>query len=229
MPDPTVLFPNALEGTLGYGVYQGVNLDSLEFEGVPYRPTPPYGEQPMYNDVDVLPYPIDPPVDQALVDDMLHEQMHGAPARDTYVIQRWVNPSNPGIPNLGPISDTPWESGHSQITVLNPSLEQGWGMDPAIVNPRYPISEGVNPYYASGTHRRNGQLPWTSAGVPLQLTTQGAQTITNLTRNRSTVHQQLVDNPGYVPYSATITPAGGGGAGPVAMNMIPHEDEGIYA
>lgn len=229
MPDPSVLFPHALEGTLGAGQRQFVG-DEGEFQGMPYRGTPPFGEPVLNDEFDEAVWPIDPPIDPAYEDAYLHGQMHGTPWHG-YFIQGWVNPSNPGIPNLGPVNEQPFYSGHSQITVPNPSAEQGWGMDPAVLLPRFPHSEGVNPFYSSGRYRRNGQLEFNSAGIPFgSVTQQRVQALTIGTRNRSSVHDRLADFQPGVPYSSTIVPVGGQ-AGPQALYAyapLPTEDDGIY-
>jgi hypothetical protein len=153
--------------------------------------------------------------------------MLGAPWRG-YRIQGWVNPSNPGVPNLGPVNEQPFYSGHSQITVPNPSAEQGWGLDPAVLLARFPHSEGVNPFYSVGRYRRNGSLDFNASGLPFGHVTAGrVQQLTVASRQRSSVHRRLVDNPQPVPYSSTVPV--GGSAGPIPFyNLVPDHDEGIY-
>lgn len=222
MPDPAQLYPRTPQGTLGAGV--GQFSDGEEFQAIPWTGTSPYGEAALYAESEEAPYPTDPRIDPAGEEEFLHDQMYGVPWH-TYYLAGWVNPSNPGIPNLGPPNEQDNQSGHSQIVVHNPSAEQGWGMDPAILVARYPHSEGVNPFYARGTHRRNGALEFTSAGLPFgSMTQQSVQMQTVLTRRRSTVHRRLADNPMAVPYSSTVPVHGQ--AGP--MNLIPEADEGVY-
>lgn len=229
--DPSVLFPRLFGGTLGAGSQTYVDpsagaYEAGDFEKIPNRRTPPYGEPPLNWEPEEHPYPSDPPINVLSEDEFLHEQMHGLPWRG-YVIQEWVNPSNPGIPNLGPVNDQPVQSGHTQITVNNSSAEQGWGMDPAILLARYPHSENVNPTYALGTHRRNGQLEYVNDGLPVAaVSANRVQLLTRATRQRSTTHVKLVDNPGMIPYSASMIPTGG--AQPLALNVIPDADDGVY-
>lgn len=232
MPDPSVLYPNALYGTQGVGVWQEPDVDTGEFEGVPYRRTPPFGEPDPYPAPEALDpgeiSPADPPINTALEDDLLHEQMHGSHHRG-YYIDRWQNPSNPGVPNLGPVNDQPFVSGHSQIGIPNPSAEQGWGLDPAILLSRFPHSENVFPGYSAGRFRRNGSLEFTSAGIPFgTLTAQTVQLQTVMAgRQRSSVHVRLADNPQGVPFSSTVVPVGGS-AGPIPYHVPVAEDDGIY-
>lgn len=221
MSDPSVLYPDAVYGTLGSGVDR-FQADG-DFQAIPNRTTPPLGEPPLYDEAEEPVYPLDPPINTAAEDELLHAQMHGAPWRG-YRIQGWVNPSNPGIPNLGPVNDQPYVSGHSQITVPNPSAEQGWGLDPAILLARYPHSEGVNPFYATGRHRRNGQMEFTASGLPFGNIV-ADQTLTAVSRGRSTTHQRLADTPASIPYSSTVPV--GGSAGPIP-NLVPDHDEAIY-
>lgn len=224
MGQPTVLYPQSALGTQGSGVRQFADADG-NVQAIPYTGTSPFGEPAMHPDGYELPYPVDPPIDVAGEDELLHEQMHGVPWHG-YEIQVWVNPSNPGIPNLGPVNEQDFQSGHSQIVVHNPSAEQGWGLDPAILLPRFPHSENVNPFYARGTMRRNGQFIFTNAGLPFgMMTQQNVQALSAQTRQRSTVHSKLADVPAMVPYSATVVPVHGQ-AGP--MNLVPAEDVGVY-
>jgi hypothetical protein len=228
MPDPSIRYsPTSLRGTQGTGVRQFISADG-DIQAIPNRRTPPYGEPDLYAETVELPYPVDPPINTGYEDELLHEQMHGVPWHG-YRIQEWQNPSNPGVPNLGPVNDQPFVSGHSQITVPNPAAEQGWGMDPAVLLPRFPHSENVFPGYSAGRYRRNGQLEFSASGLPFgALTQQHVQALTARTRQRSSVHVRLADNPQPVPYSSTITPVGGQ-AGPMALYaVLPYEDEGIY-
>lgn len=223
MRNPSILFPQRPYGTQGIGVQQ-FPVDG-EFQAIPNTGTPPFGEPVLYDETSELPFPVDPPFSTAREDDFLHEQINGTPWHG-YEIGEWVNPSNPGIPNLGPPNVQDFQSGHSQIAPHNPSAEQGWGLDPAILQARYPHSENINPFYATGTHRRNGALEFSSQGLPFgSVTQQHVQAQSAVTRGRSTVHQRLADNPIAVPYSSTVVPVPGN-AGP--MNLIPAADEGIY-
>lgn len=208
--------------TLGDGVNQFTDPTG-EIEAVPYTGTPPYGEPPLWEATEPAPWPVDPPFDSTWEDDYLHEQIHGAPNRG-YDIEVWVNPSNPGVPNLGPANAPSGQTGHTQNILPDPAAEQGWGLDPAIVNARYPNVQGANPYYASGTYRRNGQLDFNSDGLPLNGGALDIELQNQLRYQRSTTHGRLADVPQSVPYSSVVPV--GGQAGPLAI--IPEGDEAIY-
>lgn len=219
--------PNSAYGTLADGVYQYAD-DMGEIQAIPNTRTPPYGEPVLNVDGYESPYPVGQPIDTDAEDEALHQQINGPSggwASHGYDIGEWVNPSNPGIPNLGPVNQQPVQSGHSQIVIPNPAAEQGWGLDPAIVNSRYPHSENTNPFYGYARYRRNGSLEFNSTGIPLNGGALNIELQRSMTQRRSTVHQRLADVPASVPYSSTVPV--GGSAGPLAL--VPNtEDEAIY-
>lgn len=209
---------------MGEGVTTFVDEDG-ELQVIPYTGTPPWGEPDMYADGFENIAPIDPPWPEQAQADMLHGAIHDKPYPDGYDIGEWVNPSNPGVPNLGPVNDQAPISARSAMVHHYPSDEQGWGMDPAVLLPRYPQSQNTNPFYAIWTHRRNGQYEFNSAGLPfgeysalnVELQWQG--------RRRLGTHSRLVDNPAPVPYSDTVPV--GGSAGP--LGYLPDAyDEAVY-
>lgn len=143
---------------------QPTPVHEQRFEPVPVTHTPPWDET----------YPIDAP-DPALYslivpvvpeDDgtYIHEHMNlpvnwreeSRVLEDEYWNDDQLDGTAvpPGAPN-----DQPFQSGHTQITVLNQSAEQGYGQDPALRWARYPHYSNSFPGYAAGTHRRNGGYP----------------------------------------------------------------------
>lgn len=75
----------------------------------------------------------------------------------------WYNDDQYGYPPPGAPNEQAFQSGHTSITVINQSAEQGYGKDPAFTWPRYPHMENHFPGYATGTLRRNGE--WTAAKI----------------------------------------------------------------
>lgn len=221
--------PTSAYGTLGEnGVMFAVDPNTGEIEQVPYTGTSPYGEPALFQSPEVpaaIPFEANQRIDVAAEDEFLHEQLHGTPWHG-YEILEWVNPENPGIPNLGPPNEQDFQSGHTSIVVHNSSAEQGWGMDPALLVARYPKVQNTNPFYATGTHRRNGEFPWAVAGLPFADLTQQNVQLSHVGRRRtSSVHGKLADIPPFVPYSENVVPVQGN-AGP--LNLIPDGAEGIY-
>ena len=216
-------------GVLAEGVVQYVDPETGEIERIPYTGTPPFGEADL--GVAVTEEPILPAAPNPTLEmDLLHEQVHGTPFSTPdgrgYDIEQWQNPSNPGIPNLGPVEGDTGTLARDAVVHHYQSDEQGWGMDPAVLLPRYPVSEGLFPGYSIGTHRRMGDLEWLPDMMPF-----GDRALTNvelqyqLRRKVSAVHGKLVDNPQAVPYSSTVLPVPGQ-AGP--LNLVPEADEAIY-
>lgn len=191
--------------------------------------TPPYGEPVLYVDQIQAIYRDSIMIDPTTEEEIIHRWIHDAfpnTAPDSPITGKYqVGPDNPGIPNLGPPNRQLGQSGHSQNIVPNPSAEQGWGLDPAILIPRFPRSVGDNRYYArlSG-YRRNGSMDIVVAPPGVDFVTQGKrQAIFGPTRFRSQTHKRLVDIPASVPYSANqpIGPT-------VFINTLPDGVEAIY-
>lgn len=221
--------PNSVYGTLGEpGIGFAINPMTGDIEQVPYTGTSPYGEPAMFLSPEVpeaVPADAHQRIDVAREDAFLHDQLHGTPWHG-YRIEEWVNPENPGIPNLGPVNEQDFQSGHTSAVVHNASAEQGWGMDPAILHARYPKVENTNPFYATGTRRRNGELAWFVPGLPFSDVVQQRVQLQHAGRRRtSSVHGKLADIPAFVPYSENRVPVPGN-AGP--MNILPEGTEGIY-
>ena len=111
MAQPITNSPSHVEtGTLGEpGVAWGVAPDGtygggLDVQQVPNTRTPPYGEAPLWTaDQGLVAEPITPPFDAQKEKDAQHEWIHGTPWKG-YDLGEWVNPDNPGIPNLLSIS-----------------------------------------------------------------------------------------------------------------------------
>jgi hypothetical protein len=223
--------PQSAYGTTGLG--QTVYIDEHgEVQQVPFILTPPFGEPGMYDAALDAPgdddwnsgAPADPPFNWQQQQDAIHEWIHGTPW-DGIDLGEWVNPQNPGIPNLGPVNEQPFQSAHTNAVPHNSSVEQGWGLDPAILYPRRPNVQNTNPYYALGTFRRMGGLAWQVPGIPFgSVTQQHVESRWGPFRRASTTHEKLVDVPANVPYSSTVPVHGQ--AGPV--EILPPDAEGIY-
>jgi hypothetical protein len=147
----------------------GGSLMGPEYEAVPYRRTPPWGEPQM--DMDILldaggdpdagmgvdfvtPAPEISPTDE----DLLWNRQNLAFGNLAFELDWYLDPQfgypPPGAPNV-----QDFQSGHTSITVHNFSAEQGWGADPAFKWMRYPHMENHAKAYGWGILRRNGQLP----------------------------------------------------------------------
>lgn len=206
--------------TLGGGLITEVDVYG-NIQAFSYTGTPPYGELPLHDetvsDADQGIAPI-PRVTDAQMETFLHEQIHGTPWHG-YDIQHVVNGDNPGIPNLGPVNEQDFQSGHTQITVENSSAEQGWGMDPAILYARFPRSDGANPDYASGIHRRNGTLDWDAPGIPFSQFTQGQSQLQWQLQRRSGQHTRVIDPATGVPFVEVVPVYGQAGPIPELPNV----------
>lgn len=226
---PTQVYPSMLTppGTLGAGVIY--DLDQYgEIQAIPYTGTPPFGERPLRQaTLDDQPEQAGDATYQRVSDraaeTFLHDQINGVPWHG-YAIEEVVNGANPGIPNLGPINEQPFQSGHTQVHVDNPSSEQGWGLDPAVLYARYPRSDGANPCYAMGTHRRNGTLDWQAPGVPFSDWTNTNWQLQWQLRRQSGTHQRVVDPTTGIPFVSTVPVSGQ--AGP--LELIPDAAIGVY-
>lgn len=228
MTVPVTSNPRSNYGTLAESGI-GFSIDPLtgEIQQVPYTGTSPFGEPPLLESPQID--PSIPPEAHANFrphedEIFLHDQIHGTPWHG-YYIQAWVNPDNPGIPNLGPVNEQPFQSAHTNAIVHNPSAEQGWGMDPAIVLPRYPHVQNTFPQYARGTRRRMGDLEWEPEWMPFWDVTQQNVALQQGAQHRaSSLHGMLSDIPPAVPYSSTVPVYGN--AGP--LDILPEAVDAIY-
>ena len=203
--------------------------------------TPPFGEPVLYPVRAIDPgnpwdsvtaiYRDQVMIDHAAEESVLHHQIHDALGQATPATRypltgkERVNPTNPGIPNLGPPNRQANQSGHTSIIVHNASAEQGWGLDPAILVPRFPRATGDNRYYArlSG-YRRNGSMDVVVAPPQIAVVTQGARmSLFARLRQTSTVHGALADVAPSVPWSSNqpIGPS-------IFVNTLPPDVEAIY-
>jgi hypothetical protein len=220
--------PNSAYGTTGLG--QSVFYDEFgDIQAIPYNVTPPYGEPAIRQanpgedpNLTLFSAPPDPPFNSAQEDQMLHEWVHGTPWHGID-LGEWVNPTNPGIPNLGPVNDQPFQSAHTNAVPHNASAEQGWGMDPAILYARYPKVQSTNPYWSMGAFRRMGGLAWWVPGIPFGSMTQGEVQAWWASQKRTGTHARLVDVPPNVPFSATVPIAH-----QAASQPLPAEADGVY-
>src|SRR5581483_2117622 len=122
--------------------------------------------------------------------------------------------------------EQPAFTSRTQVVPHVQSEEQGWGMEGRVAEERFPLVQGPNPYYNFWAWRRNGALDFSSEGVPFgRVTNAGVQAIEELRRNRSSVHQRVVDNPASVYFSETVPVEGQ--AGPIPEPLSVH-DEAIY-
>lgn len=228
MTQPVVATPLSNYGTHGEpGI--GFSIDPItgSIEQVPYTRTAPYGEGPLIEAAQIdAGLPPDAhanfrPGDEEV---FLHEAIHGTPWHG-YDIQEWVNPTNPGIPNLGPVNEQPFQSAHTSAVQHNPSAEQGWGMDPAILLPRYPKVTNTNPAYARGTRRRMGDLEFDPESLPFWNVTGQNRAFQQAGQHRSSsMHGKLADIPAAVPFSSTVPVYGN--AGP--FDILPDAVQAIY-
>ena len=160
-------------------------------------------------------------------DALLHEQLNGETPNGAYG-EHWVNVQQYGETGYGPYNDqTNYQSGHTQITLANPSSEQGWGVGPARRWAHYPIEQLVNPFRNRMVHCRNGELPWVTASSVLYWRTALAweQQWSQL-KHRSPVSPVVPVAP-TVPFVSTVPTYGGGPAPHPGVDM-PIGDEGIY-
>ena len=148
---PSIPQPSAAGGTLPTGP---------EPQPIPYRVTPPWGEQPIYTEgvPDPRP-PLTELVDHAWEDRALHAWQSLAHGNGAFALD-WENDDQYGYPPPGAPNDQPWDGGHFAHTPWDPSREQGWGMDPAFRWPRYPHMENhFSRYNQNGQWRREGNYP----------------------------------------------------------------------
>jgi hypothetical protein len=185
---------------------------------------PLYNESFTGNEDGIAQVPVEPPVNTKAERQAQHEWIHGTPWKG-YDLEEWVNPENPGIPNLGPVNDQPFYSGHTNAVPHNASAEQGWGLDPAILYPRFPKVQNTNPFWSVGAFRRMGGLAWAAPGIPYgDVTQKDGQAYAAARRRPSYTHGKLSDIPSNVPYSSTV-PVGGATGGP---NILPDDPGGVY-
>ncbi len=221
--------------TRGAGVLQYVDQDG-EPQAIPvtqssFYPAPLWSAEEIsevndeFAETGLSPYVVDPPVNLHATEERTHEQIHGPVP--PLVEKPWtVNPWNPGVPNLGPEHEQPAFTSRTQVVPHVQSEEQGWGMEGRVAEERFPLVQGPNPYYNFWAWRRNGALDFSSEGVPFgRVTNAGVQAIEELRRNRSSVHQRVVDNPASVYFSETVPVEGQ--AGPIPEPLSVH-DEAIY-
>jgi hypothetical protein len=248
-------YEGATSGLTGAGVYQYIDPYSGEWQAVPYTGTPPLGpgqgtpsggpgEAPLETsdyggetdpyaayDGELTGYDYMGagaiPQDQQA---QLHAQIHGVGQPRGYILEEWVNPANPGVPNLGPPNEQANQNGRTAITRHISSEEAGFLLDPAVWPSRFPHVEDPNPRWNMGQFHRYGQykylpemnLEWGSfTGLAYEL-----QFAERKMASAIQAHRRISDIPPSVPYSATVPQAGQ--AGPYNLVPVDTEQEAIY-
>ncbi len=174
----------------------------------PVTPTPPGGEyysEEAYAGAEGSDY-TQPPIDMQL-DALYNNAAIYDVLFEGYALE-WVNTQHFGIPGLGPVEQGVRQSGHSAAIIMDPTEEQGWGMDPAIVTPRYPVTQNFNPFRSQYTERRFGNYAFqpNPPSYGATVASGGANydhvqlQWAKLTRNRH--HGVVVEVPPTVPFSA---------------------------
>ena len=147
---PSIPQPAAAGGSLPTGP---------EPQPIPYRQTPPWGENPIYTEAEPEAAPPAPPIDHDREDRNLHAWQSLAHGNGAFALD-WENDHQYGYPPPGAPNVQPWDGGHFSVTPWDPSREQGWGMDPAFRWARYPHMENhFSRYNQAGQYRRNGSYP----------------------------------------------------------------------
>lgn len=199
---PSVPQPAGAGGTLPTGP---------EFQSVPYRATPPWGEQPIYTETVAPPFQPLIGVNHALEDQQLHAWQNLAHGNGAFALD-WENDHQYGYPPPGAPNDQPWDGGHYAHTPWDPSREQGWGMDPAFRWPRYPHMENhFSRYNQAGQWRREGNHP---VFKPLAgdirtdrwLHTQQARDLRAAARRAAGPHQVITQDVPTVPNTMNVQP-----------------------
>jgi hypothetical protein len=226
------LDPRSKYFTQGTGVLTYIDPETGDIEAIPNTATPPWGEDQWLGAAPV-PSPIggeddnwlgDPPPDSQAEQAAQEFWIEDGRAWHGYQADLGVNPQNPGVPNLGPANVQDFQTGDSQIVRHVPAAEQGWGLDPAILVPRFPHVENTNPYWDSFAHRRMGDLEWVPQDMPFgDLTAQNVELYWRGYKRPSRLHGRLVDQPPAIPYSYQVPV---GQAGP--LDLIPVGDEAVY-
>lgn len=115
----------------------------------------PQDEGPLWTELEAGVLPADR-IELSPAED-LHARINVAYGHDALPLN-WHNDAQYGYPPPGAPNEQAFESGHTQITVLNQSAEQGWGTDPAFAWPRYPHMENHARAYSWGLARRFGEM-----------------------------------------------------------------------
>jgi hypothetical protein len=202
--------------------------DALWGVGPPINEPGDQGIQWPGSDNTLAPPPAPASVAEALkTDTFLEEVINGETSNGAYG-EEWVNVQQYGPTGYGPYNDqTLFESGHTQITVSNPSSEQGWGVGPARRWAHYPHEELTNPFRNRMVHMRNGSLPWVVSDSILYERTQLAwEQQWNPYKQRSPVNP-VVQVPQSVPFVSTV-PSYAGGPAPHPGVDVPLDDSMLY-
>jgi len=215
---------------------QDVNLGGPQVTGagtvedVPYTGTPPWGEvaleaAPIYPEWQQMPVDDGTRQNLARINDAatpINEPMDGA------IPLIWQNDDQQGGLGVPPgaLNQQSFQSGHTSITVLNPSAEQGWGQDPALRWPLYPHQQNNFPgYNRNGVFRRNGQ--WVPdknfPTIWFSITDQQARDINLRQAIIHRMHGVVVADVPTVPSGMTVSPmqASTGGPAPIGEEGIP--------
>lgn len=224
--------------------------EPYEYEVIPYTGTPPAGEGDlesaasyggdntgvyMGSDPDYgWPGSVEPPQLATIRDqlELAEAEQSGLGQPRTIVLEEWVNPINPGVPNLGPVNEQNYQDGDSQIVRHVPSHEQGALLDPVLLQSRFPHVENTNPYYNEyGQYRRNGEVEYVPAAeMPwgrMEAMNWQLQFADRMMFSGQS-HGKLADVPASVPYSSTQLPTPGQ-AGPFGFaSDLVAGDEAYY-
>ena len=175
-----------------------------EHQPVPYRLTPPWGEQPIYDEHVDAPAPPILAVDHRLEDEQLHAWQNVAHGNGAFALD-WENDHQYGYPPPGAPNDQPWDGGHFAHTPWDPSREQGWGMDPAFRWPRYPHMENhFSRYNQNGQWRREGNHPTFKASPMWWSRMQQRRDLIAAGRRSAGPHQIVTRDAPTVPHTQNV-------------------------
>ena len=180
-----------------------------EPQAVPYRGTPPWGEQPIYTEAEPQAAPPIPLIDHTWEDQVLHAWQSFAHGNGAFALD-WENDDQYGYPPPGAPNVQAWDGGHFAHTAWDPSREQGWGMDPAFRWPRYPHMENhFSRYNQYGQWRREGNYPVVKALFGSILTdrwlhTQQRRDLLAALRRSAGAHEVVTQDVPTVPHTMNV-------------------------
>lgn len=205
-------YPSTPPPSLGTNPQDADSLLGPDYNSVPYRGSPPWGENPIYTEAEPDPTPpVTQLIDPAWEDRVLHAWQSLAHGQGAFALD-WENDDQYGYPPPGAPNMQPWDGGHFAAPhVFDPSREQGWGMDPAFRWPRYPHMENkFTRYNQNGQWRRNGDYrvvkPWFGNIITDRwLHTQQRRDLLAAGRRMSPPHEVITKDIPTVPHTMNVS------------------------
>lgn len=214
-------------------VPQPIGVAGGEPQMVPYRVTPPWGEQPIYTEYDQPAYPRVEGLDHDWEDRALHAWQNRAHGNGAFALD-WENDPQYGYPPPGAPNVQPRDGGHTSHTVFDFSADWPWGIDPAFRAAPFPHMENhFSRYNQNGQWRREGNHPvlkplFGTIRTDRWLHTQQARDLIVARTRAPGPHQVITNDVPTVTHTLNIQPLDQGAYSPAPIGLEGILPDGLF-